>query len=323
MKLFYDVEALVAENETSSAIELLLQANKDQQLSAETAQEVVALSARLRDLERKYRNRLVSEDDYVLERSKINWGLLELVKSHRASWSATEATAVAQKNNHWIFIGIALLLLAIAGAGYYFSGKHTPDNHAAGSTPPTHEPVRELEKEKVQTPNRPPEKQEKTAGGLFDHSQKTSIGVVVLTGNEFDKEISRKVVGRLKDASFNVFLPDFFSSHVPQAILNGSLQKLKGAGGNQVMDVLLVIQLGATTTSPCKLPLSPAMKESGKKYVDASALCTVRWVKPDGSGIVKTSSPALEVSVVPENQAAIAVEKRLLEIVETQSKNFN
>lgn len=345
------IENYLAEGKTFEAFSLLLKAKEANALSPSVGQEVIMLSARFSDLEQKLRMDRIDRKDYSRERNDINWSLSELLKS--TDWEgveppifpATEQSPAVQTRARpamWLWM---LPVVLAAGLFYYFSVRKEEtksaekpvsqdtaalqlpaatvttvkspapvDSRSVSPTPPSSGPSATM-------PSNTPDTR------FFDLSQKTRIGVIVWNEGGYDADVSGRVAAALNksggDASASVFKKAFLSEKAGGIVTQSNLKQLAASGAKQAMNTLLTIKLGALRNSGSNLPLSNAMKESGKKYMSAEIDCAFNWLNADGSGIRKQKSAVLQSGLVTENQVESVLMQKMMQMAVSQSAEFN
>jgi len=180
------IEILLTRSELEAAINgclLLCKHHGDSERGSESAQ----LSARYHDMMTHWRDGTISQEDYRLERARINRAMLDLVQKMPAEWTdaplkaagfSVQMPANSQQKSFLRQWGLAFLLIAgilgIAGLALHeriFPKKETiatqPNNPKSDSTPPVQQPEQS---------NTVPKKSAKSAGKSTPSQVRKPVG---------------------------------------------------------------------------------------------------------------------------------------------------
>ena len=349
MKFSKNIENQLAQGNTSEALAMLLKAKETNTIPTATIQEVVMLSGRFNDLEKMFRTGRIDLREYHREKNEINWSVSELLKS--GDWDQVEQPvygdapqpALTAPQNRLTLLWIIPVIL-VAGVAYYFSvhksAEKSPETTVSRETAANKPPAAGVSPLKDAAPagtrSGTPQPQAgvsantspaEASGRFFDATQKTQIGVIAWNHDSYDADVSNRIAAALNEsgnrASASVFRKAFFAEKAPLIVLQGNLQQLESSGAQQLMNTVLAIQIGAVRSAGNSLPLSNAMKESGKKYVNLEADCSFKWLKADGSGMRMKKSAVIQSGLTPENLAENALMQKIIQMAASQSSSLN
>lgn len=123
-----ELKSLIANAQAEKVIDYLISASKfrseDYKIDRHTNKEILLLSSRLKTLSSKYRQGIISELDFNLERNKISVALIQIIENLETRVERLESTSNNSQRIIWI-LGIAIFILSI-GVTYlaFFKGQN-------------------------------------------------------------------------------------------------------------------------------------------------------------------------------------------------------